>query len=82
VCHFGRHSGAMPTGPRKARPDDRLRIEPGNLEMVRANARPGTTCFRIPAQRADRVQVSPPHSAPTQPSTLSVSGPDTATLLA
>jgi hypothetical protein len=24
-----RHSGAMPTGPRKARPDDRLRIEPG-----------------------------------------------------
>src|SRR5438128_405002 len=25
----GRHSGAMPTGPRKARPDDRLRIEPG-----------------------------------------------------
>src|SRR5258705_9502217 len=23
------HSGAMPTGPRKARPDDRLRIEPG-----------------------------------------------------
>jgi hypothetical protein len=26
-CH--RHSGAMPTGPREARPDDRLRIEPG-----------------------------------------------------
>ena len=24
-----RHSGAMPTGPRNARPDDRLRIEPG-----------------------------------------------------
>src|SRR5450631_4659714 len=24
-----RHSGAMPTGPREARPDDRLRIEPG-----------------------------------------------------
>jgi hypothetical protein len=24
-----RHSGAMPTGPRAARPDDRLRIEPG-----------------------------------------------------
>src|ERR1700680_2530205 len=24
-----RHSGAMPTGPRKARPDDRLRIEAG-----------------------------------------------------
>ncbi|HWN78939.1 MAG TPA: hypothetical protein VNN81_13900, partial [Bradyrhizobium sp.] len=24
-----RHSGATPTGPRKARPDDRLRIEPG-----------------------------------------------------
>jgi hypothetical protein len=23
-----RHSGAMPTGPREARPDDRLRIEP------------------------------------------------------
>jgi hypothetical protein len=23
------HSGAMRTGPRKARPDDRLRIEPG-----------------------------------------------------
>ena len=23
------HSGAMPTGPREARPDDRLRIEPG-----------------------------------------------------
>src|SRR3984893_8223341 len=23
------HSGAMPTGPRKARPDDRLRIDPG-----------------------------------------------------
>jgi hypothetical protein len=41
VCGFGfdvvaerkrprlRHSGAMPTGPREARPDDRLRIEPG-----------------------------------------------------
>jgi hypothetical protein len=26
---LGRHSGAMPTGPREARPDDRLRIEPG-----------------------------------------------------
>jgi hypothetical protein len=24
-----RHSGAMPTGPRNARPDDRLRIDPG-----------------------------------------------------
>src|SRR6266566_2006274 len=24
-----RHSGAMPTGPRDARPDDRLSIEPG-----------------------------------------------------
>jgi hypothetical protein len=24
-----RHSGPMPTGPREARPDDRLRIEPG-----------------------------------------------------
>jgi hypothetical protein len=24
-----RHSGAMPTGPREARPDDRFRIEPG-----------------------------------------------------
>src|SRR4030088_3131090 len=23
------HSGATPTGPRKARPDDRLRVEPG-----------------------------------------------------
>ena len=23
------HSGVMPTGPRNARPDDRLRIEPG-----------------------------------------------------
>jgi hypothetical protein len=26
-----RHSGAMPTAPREARPDDRLRIEPGIL---------------------------------------------------
>jgi hypothetical protein len=24
-----RHSGAMPTGLRRARPDDKLRIEPG-----------------------------------------------------
>ena len=37
---IGRHSGAMPPGPREARPDDRLRIEPqmrncasGNLEI-------------------------------------------------
>jgi hypothetical protein len=29
-----RHSGAMPTGPRKARPDDRLRIEPGISGLV------------------------------------------------
>src|SRR5450755_3478748 len=28
-CSRHRHSGAMPTGPREARPDDRLRIEPG-----------------------------------------------------
>ena len=33
-------------------------------------------------QRADRLQISPPQSAPTQPSTLSVSGPDTEILLA
>ncbi len=30
---------------------------------------------------AERVQVSPPHSMPTQPSTLNVSGPDNETLL-
>src|SRR5271170_6492892 len=29
----GRHSGAMPTGPREARPDDRLRIEPGSSSL-------------------------------------------------
>ncbi len=39
-----RHSGAMPTGPRKARPDDRLRIEPGISRFrVCATAHPGTT---------------------------------------
>jgi hypothetical protein len=39
-----RHSGAMPTGPRKARPDARLRIEPGISRFrVRAHARPGMT---------------------------------------
>jgi hypothetical protein len=27
--HGLRHSGAAPTGPRKARPDDRLHVEPG-----------------------------------------------------
>jgi hypothetical protein len=32
--------------------------------------------------RPTRVQFSPPQSAPTQPSTLSVSGPVTETLLA
>src|SRR5258705_12308460 len=37
---------------------------------------------RRTAQRADRVQVSPPQSMPTQPSTLNVSGPDTEMLLA
>jgi hypothetical protein len=36
----------------------------------------------IIAHRADRVQFSPPQSAPTQPSTFSVSGPDIETLLA
>jgi len=34
------------------------------------------------AQRAERVQVSPPQSMPTQPSTLNASGPDTEMLLA
>jgi hypothetical protein len=29
VTGLPRHSGAMPMGPREARPDDRLRIEPG-----------------------------------------------------
>jgi hypothetical protein len=43
------HSGAMPTGPRKARPDDRLRIEPGNLEIPRrAIARLGFALTRAP----------------------------------
>ncbi len=32
--------------------------------------------------RVDRLQVSPPHSAPTQPSTRSASGPATEMLLA
>jgi hypothetical protein len=32
--------------------------------------------------RTERVQVSPPQSMPTQPSTLNVSGPDTEMLLA
>jgi hypothetical protein len=36
--------GAMPTGPREARPDDRLRIEPGISRFRgRADARPGMT---------------------------------------
>jgi hypothetical protein len=41
-----RHSGAMPPGPREARPDDRLRIEPqmrncasGNLEIPGSSLR-------------------------------------------
>src|SRR5215207_1914254 len=34
-----------------------------------------------PPQRPTRVQVSPPQSAPTQPSTLSVAGPATEMLL-
>ncbi len=29
MAYFIRHSGAAPTGPREARPDDRLRGEPG-----------------------------------------------------
>jgi hypothetical protein len=29
IALSSRHSGAMPTGPRETRPDDRLRIEPG-----------------------------------------------------
>src|SRR5450432_726813 len=39
-----RHSGAMPTGPREARPDDRLRIEPGmtvsGLHVIASAANP------------------------------------------
>src|SRR5260221_11663984 len=44
TSYHGRHSGAMPTGPRGARPDDRLRIEPGISRFrVRVFDAPGMT---------------------------------------
>src|SRR5882724_5143107 len=51
---LSRHSGAMPTGPREARPDDRLRVELRcaiahrriSSFRVRAGARPGMTSPR------------------------------------
>ena len=59
----------MPTGPRKARPDDRLRIEPGISRFrVRAKARPGMTELNTPprfrgAMRPDLAHHPPPKRA-------------------
>lgn len=52
------------------------------LLILRDAAKTPLLRMRNTVQRADRVQVSPPHSAPTQPSTFNVSGPDTEMWLA
>ena len=56
-----RHSGAMPTGPRNARPDDKLRIEPGMTEAgslrCARNDGKSTYDFALATQRARAVHL-------------------------
>src|SRR5216684_1062027 len=59
-----RHSGAMPTGPRKARPDDRLRIEPGisrfrvwSFGPSRNDGHGSTRCLKIESEAIHLVRM-------------------------
>ena len=58
----------------------RAALHPGNAESYFAASRRNDGM--AVHYRVDRLQVSPPHSAPTQPSTRSASGPATEMLLA